>query len=82
MTEMKINFKNKYSDHLCSLCGIELDQQAHLMNCEILLDNCKALRNNIEIEYEDIFGTKIKQRRAIKLFMKIWKTRKNLLSKD
>ena len=82
MTEMKINFKNKYSDHLCSLCESDLDQQSHLFNCEVLIDKCRLLGNNIEIEYEDVFGTKDKQQKAIKLIMQIWKTREKLLSKD
>ena len=81
MTEMKSNFKNRYIDYLCLLCGNELDQQIHLMNCDILIENCSPLSNNTEIEYEDIFGTKDKQKMAIKLIMKIWKTREKLLNK-
>ena len=79
MIEVKTNFKNKYYDVHCSLGCRNEETQSHLMNCQIIYDNCKALRDNFEIEYEDLFGTIGQQRRAIKLFMEIWKTRESLL---
>ena len=57
MTELKSNFKNKYFDEVCSLCKNNDENQSHLMECEILIDECEALKENIHIKYEDIFST-------------------------
>ena len=43
---------------------------------EIYADDCEE---NVKVEYEDIFSTKSKQRKAIKLINKIWKVRQKLI---
>ena len=56
MTDVKLNFKNKYVDHLGLLGQIEEESQSHLMECLILKDKCEALKENMEVEYKDIFS--------------------------
>ena len=54
--EVKCNYKNKYVNLKCELCTSNCqDDQYHLLQCETMIDNCKNLANNLEIEYEDIF---------------------------
>ena len=79
MTDMKNNYKNKYENITCNLCKKEIDQQSHLFYCEVLIQNCKSLAENCEIEYEDIFS-KDKQSQAIDLISEIWMVREKLLS--
>ena len=79
MTEIKNNFRNKYSDQICPLCKSEEDNQYHLINCQRILENCPDLAENINIEYEDIFANGSKQMEAAILFSKVWKTREKLL---
>ena len=51
------------------------------MECEILIEKCEALNQNMTVEYEDVFGTLEQQKKAICLFEKIWNTRESLLMK-
>ena len=80
MLELKVNFKGKYQDIVCPLCKSHQDNQGHLFNCDILIENCKELSENLEIEYEDIFLSKAKQIKAVKLLSKIWEIREDLIS--
>ena len=73
MLEVKRNFKGKYEYLLCPLCNLVEDNQSHLFYCQVLINNCKELFDNQELEYEDIFSTKVKQIRVVKLLIKIWK---------
>ena len=78
--EMKMNFKNNHTDLKCKLGCKEMDDQKHLFECDVLLNNCEILANNVKIEYEDIFSENLrKQRNAIRLITQILSTRKNLL---
>ena len=61
MTEVKHNFRSKYADQTCPLCLSEEDSLYHLLSCQKLLDNCKALAENINVEHEDIFLTSAKR---------------------
>ena len=79
MAKLKNNFKNMFKDVFCQLCQTDEECQSHLFYCDILLKNCKDLAENTEVEYEDIFNSKLKQVKAIKLLSKIWKTRNYLL---
>ena len=79
MAEFKNNFRGKYEDIQCKLCKSNIDDQHHIFYCEILIDNCKELAENVKVEYEDIFLTKSKQRKSIKLISKIWKVRQKLI---
>ena len=79
MAEFRNNFRNKFENIQCKLCKREIDEQQHMFYCEVLINNCETLAENIKIEYEDIFSTKLKQYKAIKLISKIWKVRENLM---
>ena len=75
-----MNFKNNHTDLKCKLGCNEMDEQKHLFECDVLLNNCEILANNVKIEYEDIFSENLrKQRNAIRLITQILSTRKNLL---
>jgi hypothetical protein len=63
MIRVKQNFKNQHENHLCQLCKTENEDQMHLFMCEKILQNGPELANNVEVEYEDIFGPKTKQTR-------------------
>ena len=75
MAELKVNFKGKYEDLICPLCNNDNDTQSHLFNCDVLLKECKELAENYEIEYEDIFSSKDKQIKAVKLLIKMCQIR-------
>ena len=79
MTDVKINFRERYEDSLCPLCKTEQDSQSHLFYCNVLIEKCKELHENQEVEYEDIFSTKDKQIEAMKLLSKIWEIREELI---
>ena len=58
---------------------MEDEDQIHLFRCPKILDSCEELANNLEIEFEDIFGSLSKQAKAVKMLMKIWDTREKLI---
>ena len=49
--------------------------------CPEIIKECEDLANNVEIEYEDIFGTKAKQMNAIQILAKTVETRERLIDK-
>ena len=80
MMEMKINFKDNHTDLKRKLGYKEMDDQKHLFECDVLLNNCGILARKVRIEYGDIFSENLrKQRNAIRLITQILSTRKNLL---
>ena len=82
MVDVRENFKNKYlnNDYQCELkCGESEDQQ-HLLECQVLINNCDPLYNDSTVLYSDIFGSEKKQLDAIKLFNKVLKTRETLIT--
>ena len=79
MIDLKTNYRNKYFDLSCQLgCG-SVENQIHLFQCEVLINKCEDLANNVKVEYEDIFGDITRQIDAIKLLTKIWNIRDNIL---
>ena len=81
MTNMKMNFKNMYTDSNCDLCKNEEDSIQHCLECPILLNNCPELYNDTMVSYNDLYGSLGKQCRAVKLFEKILAKREELLEK-
>ena len=82
MIDIKDNFKHKYENDLsCDLCG-EYEDQQHLLECKVLIENCKSLYNDSIIKYEDIFSTENKQLSAVKLFSEVLQTRQKLLDEQ
>ena len=79
MYKVRNKYKNLNENKLCQLCKSENEDQIHLFNCDKLLRNCEELANNVEIEYEDLFGSKEKMLEAVKLLEKIVETREKLI---
>ena len=82
MVDVRENFKNKYPNNYfkCELkCG-ESENQQHLLDCTVLIENCDALYNDSTVKYEDLFASEDKQLDAVKLYDKVLKKREELLS--
>ena len=62
----------------CELCKLEIDNQEHLLNCQVLKNIVPEL-NKTSVRYEDIFGEVEKIIPAGKLFEKISKAREEVL---
>ena len=84
MSDVKNNYKFKYKNDLnCSLCKKQtIENETHLLNCEVILSECGKLEN---IQYEDVFKNIEKQIKAVKIWRKIfqiktWKTENSHLS--
>ena len=80
MTQVKRNFKSAYSSLTCNLCQKEEEDQVHLLSCPNILSECIELRDDTEVEYEDLFSDVKKQLKAVKLFDKVFKVRDKLLA--
>ena len=78
MVDVKMNFKNKYTDTLCPVCktvGIN-DSQEHVLECAQLIKNQNILANS-DIHYIHIFESDIKkQTTALRIFIVLWDERK------
>ena len=82
MFQFKMNYKQSYSDLLCSLCGKEEESQQHLLQCEDIV-NDEEVRQMKKISYEDIFSSPNKQTEAVKVWSKIEEVRnKKLKAKE
>ena len=70
---VKANYRNRYQNVKCSLCreGFD-DTQYHLFHCVGIIAQCDILANNVEMEYEDIFGDISRQIPVAKLLSEIW----------
>ena len=76
MVDVRMNFKGMYDDYSCDLCHKDIPQtQGHLTQCEAIINNCTMLFENIEAEYEDIYGKPEKQLKIVRLFRSILQTR-------
>ena len=81
MLNVRSNFRNFYKvqDVFCKLCNKDIEQtQAHLLDCETLINNCQDLYNDCDVEFEDIFEGPERQLKAAKLFQAVLETRENL----
>ena len=79
MVKVKANFKNLYSNTICELCLQNEETQSHLLECEVLIEKCPELFNDVDVEYEDIFSNTTKQLKAVKLFSAILEVRKSIV---
>ena len=80
MVDVKDNFKNKYQNNMnCELCGM-YENQEHLLDCDILILNCKELYNDSVVECNDIFGNERKQLPAVRLFQKVLDIKEKILN--
>ena len=65
MLDVKENFKNKFQSSLfCDLSG-ENENQQHILECQVLINNCEALFEDSTVQNEDIFGAEKKQLLAV-----------------
>ena len=74
MTDVKVNFRNKYSDTRCPICKVEgnEDSQKHIFECEELVKNNNIVSNN-DILYAHIFDSDVeKQKAALRMFKYLW----------
>ena len=68
MLEVKVNFKNKYSDLKCPICKESNDSQEHVFECEQILKKCNIVVDK-HILYFHIFEKDVEtQVAALRLF--------------
>ena len=79
MLDIKENFSFLYLDNECTLGCKEIESQEHLLNCQVIIENCFELSEDIDVEYEDIVGTIDRQIKFINLYKCVIDTRKELL---
>ena len=75
------NFRENHSEENidCRLCKSALEDQKHMLECEVLKSAVPELKNNKNIKYEHIFGKTNEQVNAVKLIGKVAKERERLL---
>ena len=75
------NFRNNNAgENLdCRLCRNALEDQKHLMQCQVLKSAIPELNSNSKIKYEHIFGKLNEKVNAAKLLLKIVREREKLL---
>ena len=70
MTEAKVNLKGKYDNLECGACGIEEENQEHIIKCEELNMN----NDIVEFEYSKLFnGTVLEKLKISKMFKENFK---------
>ena len=80
MIDVKTNFSSQYLVKQCNFCDKE-ETQSHLLECNVILENCEDINSDIDTEYEDIFGPPTKQLKVVQLYQKALNTRDKLLFK-
>ena len=78
MVDVKKNFKSQYLDTKCNFCEEE-ESQDHLLDCNVIIENCKELYEDLTVEYEDLFKSSSKQHKMAQLFKLALKTRDQML---
>ena len=82
-TACRANFKQKYihTNILCTLCQVECDDQQHILQCKVILDEYKS--DDLAITsatYDDIFSDDVlKQKEVTTLFLKLFSIRDKLI---
>ena len=81
---MKIKFRNKFQNNLlCALCQLKDDNQAHILECELLSSKLKSDEENMaKVDYPDIFSDIHKQKQATHLFVQLIKIRNKLVDNN
>ena len=79
MINVKKNFSSMYNNTSCDLCDSNLQQtQRHLLSCSAITNNCSQLRNNIQVNYSDLFSSVERQQKCAQLYSKILETKERL----
>ena len=76
----RANFRSMYEDVLCNLCDSGVTQNdAHLLDCVTIINNCPKLAQSVTGEHEDIYisDTKI-QREIAQLYLNVFETKRIL----
>ena len=84
--DCKANFSQRYLNDnlLCALCKSDIDDQKHILVCDVLQKEMKAKDvASARVEYDDIFAKDVKkQKTATALFTDLLRIRKDLLMKQ
>jgi hypothetical protein len=81
-TACRGNFKQKYihTNILCTLCQVECDDQRHILQCKVILDEYKSDDLAISANNYDIFSDDVlKQKEVTTLFLKLFSIRDKLI---
>ena len=84
MTDNRTNFSSMYkNDVVCDLCDQKREQTVqHLLCCPEIVKNCKELQDNLNVQFEDIYGDMNTQIRALKVIQAVFKTKMEIESED
>ena len=80
MVQVRINYKNSYTELFCPMCKdpTKQDNQQHLLLCKKLMEN-ENLVIKTRIEYTDIFSKQVEKQCAVTLiFDQVLEKRKRL----
>ena len=84
-TDCKANYKQKYihTNILCSLCGLENEDQQHIFKCKVIQSNFITEDvSNLDIKYEDIFSQNLQKQKAITaLFLNLFKIKDDIMKR-
>ena len=81
MIDLKINFKNSYTDLSCPLCARADDSQEHVLLCSVLMKNTSFVVSGA-VEYFHIFHSDVGKQSAItRIFLHLWTSRKKIIKK-
>ena len=78
LIDVKCNFKKKYNNRLeCRLCSAPEENQSHLMECKVILEDNDVKKAIGSSTYNETFSTNLEiQTKLIKTWqaiMKVWK---------
>ena len=71
----KDNFKTRYQDNLCPLCGSHNDSQELALTCAIVTQELR--QSEKDVSYQDLFGSLEAQVKITKVFQKVLQLREN-----
>ena len=81
MIDLKVNFKNSYTELTCPLCARDDDNQEHVLVCSVLLKNTSFVASGT-VEYSHIFHSDVSKQSAItRMFLNLWNARKKIINK-
>ena len=69
------NFKTRYQDNLCPLCGSHNDSQELALTCAIVTQELR--QSEKDVSYQDLFGSLEAQVKITKVFQKVLRLREN-----
>ena len=76
----KIVLITMYEDVLCNLCNLcdsgVTQNDAHLLDCDTIINNCPKLAQSVTGEHEDIYNSDIKIQQVIaQLYLNVFETK-------